>query len=484
MSGYLAAGPAGRRRRLRVPAGIGRTAVSATVLAALVGPFVLAAPAQAAPRNVRESQWYLAPLKVAQAQQITKGAGVVVAVVDSPVYATHPDLTGQVLQGSTTAVDGPANGWAPNDRSAEHGTAMASVIAAKGGDNNHMLGIAPAAKILPVADSAIGGTSNSQTTAKAIRWAVDHGAKVINVSLGHMGASHDYEVAAIRYALDHDVVVVAAVGNTSQGVTEVLSPASIPGVIAVAGTTSAGAAWSGSVHGAAAVIAAPAVQITVALPPVVTASGYSLADGTSAATAMISGVAALVRAKYPQLNAANVINRLIKTAKDAGAPGRDSDFGFGIVQPLEALTANVPTVTANPLGGDTPVASASSTPSVPAVASRDGSGSRRGTMLIGFAVVAGIVVLGAIVLIFVLRAARARRARTYPYPPVPYQQPPTGVVPAPAYRSSHTNAYPPISYGPPGQPGESGYPGSTGPGPSTHWPPGTGTSSGGSDHAG
>src|SRR4051794_10760099 len=123
-----------------------RRVIAATmaVLGGLAGPALWAAPARADP--VRQYQWYLAPLKIAQAQQITRGAGVVVAVVDSPVYAAHRDLSGQLLQGTTTD-GGPANGWGDDSSGNAHGTEVASVIAGKGGGDDHMLGIAPGAKI-------------------------------------------------------------------------------------------------------------------------------------------------------------------------------------------------------------------------------------------------------------------------------------------------------------------------------------------------
>jgi type VII secretion-associated serine protease mycosin len=438
------------------------------VFAAGLAPLMAAAPAQAAPHNVREAQWYLGPYKIAQAQQITRGTGVVVAVVDSPIYVDHPDLAGQVLSGTSTAAGGPADGWGPDDRSVVHGTGMASVIAGKGGDNNHLLGIAPGAKILPVADSAVGGTSDSRTTANAIRWATDHGAKVINVSLGHLGESHDYEVDAIRYAQAHDVVVVAAVGNTAQGVTAPLSPASIPGVVAVSGVGTNGDFWSGSVSGAAVAVAAPAVRMPTAVPPVESASGYDLSDGTSAATALVSGVVALIRAKYPQLDAANVVNRLVRTARDAGTPGRDERFGFGVVQPLEALTADVAPVTANPLGVAAPSASVATTTPAQAATPKDGGGI--GTpILVGVAASLGLLAVLAVVVILVVRGTRTRPPASQPprYPPPGYVPPP-GHAPLPGYAAPPGYGPPLSGYGPPPSDGLAGHPppGS----PVTTWP--------------
>ncbi|WP_433207166.1 S8 family serine peptidase [Dactylosporangium sp. CS-047395] len=390
-----------------------RRLVAVAALAGLLAAAVPPTAAHAAPRNVREAQWYLTPYKIAQVQQITKGAGVTVAVIDSPIYATHADLTGQVEHGGTTAPGGPEDGWGPDAAGVVHGTGVASIIAAKGGSNEHMLGIAPAARILPVANQITGGKSNSETTSQAIRWATDHGAKVINISLGHTGESHQYEQDAIKYALDHDVVVIAGIGNTNLGITEPLVPAGIPGVVAVTGVGNDGKVWSGSVRGAAAVIAAPATQVPVAVPPSQSSSTYGLADGTSVSTAFVSGVAALIRAKYPQLNAANVINRLIRTAKDAGNPGRDADYGFGVVQPLEALTAEVPEVAANPLGG--PVAAPSASTSAQPLAARAPAASKSGVpmvVLAGVAAAAGLLLV--LVLVAVIVIVRARRRPVAP----------------------------------------------------------------------
>ncbi|GAA3453704.1 S8 family serine peptidase [Dactylosporangium matsuzakiense] len=411
---------------------------AAAVAAGLLGSVLTGAPASAA-LDVRAAQWFLGPYKIAQAQQVSKGAGVTVAVIDSPIYATHADLSGQVQKGGTTASGGPADGWGPDDPGVVHGTGVASIIAAKGGSNEHLLGIAPGAKVLPVANSTVTGNSNAQTTADAIKWATDHGAKVINISLGHVGEAHDYEIEAVRYALSHDVVVIAGIGNTTAGIQEPLSPASIPGVVAVAGVDQTGNLWSGSTRGAAAVIAAPATKIPVAVPPSKSPSTYGTADGTSASTAIVSGVAALIRAKYPQLSAANVINRLIRTAKDAGTPGRDGDYGFGVIQPLEALTADIPQVSANPLGGEAPSvpASAGAGPTAAAPAPASGAGVPT-ALVIGGAVAAGLLVVLVVVVLLIVRASRRRR------PAGPAGYPPPG--------------YPPSGYQPPGHPSSAGYP--------------------------
>lgn len=360
-----------------------KAAVLAAVLVAAAAPVLAAQPAWA--ETMRERQWYLKTLDVAAAQKVTAGDGVVVAVLDSGV-GTHPDLDGQVLDG-TSFVGEPGSFRTDNDG---HGSSMAGIIAAKGGSADHLLGIAPKAKILPVRISASGTAIGATNIADGIRWAVDHGAKVINISTGGTVIERTAE-DAVRYALDHDVVVVAGSGNASQfpSGSGVLAPARFPGVVAVSAIDRDGNAWNGAIRGPEVVLTAPGVAI-----PVVSASGggrvvgyYPSSDGTSAATAVVSGAAALIRAKYPQLPAKDVIQRLVATADDAGAPGRDPDYGYGRLNLVKALTADVPAVPANPLLAASPTAGAA-----------DDGGTAGGVNLVLVAAVAGVVVLLVVVL--------------------------------------------------------------------------------------
>jgi len=169
------------------------------------------------------------------------------------------------------------------------------------------------------------------------------------------------------------VVVVACTGNVSAGSpsSEMWYPAREPGVVAVAGLTagaggqgggapapaeggtggSADALWPGSLTGPGTVLSAPAVNLLGARP-----GGYWRVQGTSFAAPLVTATIALVRSRYPDLDAANVVNRVIETARDLGAPGHDDRYGYGEVDPVTALTANVPAVEANPLNPDAPTA--------------------------------------------------------------------------------------------------------------------------------
>src|SRR5262249_11325850 len=150
--------------------------------AATAAPAVWAAAANPGPRG--DDQWYIDILKVRRAHLITRGEGVVVAVVDGGVDASHPELAGQVLPGSGFGIDAAPDGRRDDDTYG-HGTSMAGIIAAREDPRpDPVVGIAPAAKILPV---STGGEADTDEVGRAVRWATDHGADVINLSLGSPG---------------------------------------------------------------------------------------------------------------------------------------------------------------------------------------------------------------------------------------------------------------------------------------------------------
>ncbi|WIN00995.1 type VII secretion-associated serine protease mycosin [Actinoplanes oblitus] len=302
----------------------------------------IAEPASGADQ-VRADEWQLQTLDLADAWTYADGSGITVAVIDSGVDAHHADLAGQVLPG-LDLVDGKGNGGTDE---VGHGTTVSGIIAGRGDDNVGVVGIAPKAKILPVrvldADNRY---DDALIVAKGLRWAVDHGARVVNLSLGGT-ANSPALAAALDYAFAKDVVVVACTGNVSASSSArgVWYPAREPGVIAVAGVERNGTdLWSGSITGPETVVSAPATELVGAKP-----GGYWRVQGTSFAAPMVSGTAALIRSRWPDMPAGEVVNRIIKTAKDRGAPGRDDVFGFGLIDPTGALTATVPAVTNNPL---------------------------------------------------------------------------------------------------------------------------------------
>jgi type VII secretion-associated serine protease mycosin len=302
---------------------------------------VAVSPSAAVADPVRDLQWHLRFLDVTQAHRYSQGAGVLVAVVDSGVDATHPDLAGNVATGTETFPGSErGNGWTDVDG---HGTRMAGLIAAHGhgnGSADGALGIAPRATILPVRDGPIYSAANMPD---GISWATDHGARVISISAGGRDPDHDTQ-EAVKRALAHDIVVVAGAGNLSQHMKNVAYPAAYPGVVAVGGLDRSGNHAPDATTGPELILSAPSVDIdSTAL-----GHGYGINGGTSDATAIVAGAAALVRAKFPNLSAAEVVHRLTATAIDKGPPGRDDQYGYGIVNLVGALTADVRPLPASP----------------------------------------------------------------------------------------------------------------------------------------
>ncbi|MDI6104986.1 type VII secretion-associated serine protease mycosin [Actinoplanes sp. NEAU-A12] len=323
------------------------TAATAAPARPLTGPVSVLTEPSISGDTVRADQWHLNALRLTEAWNYANGAGVTVAVLDSGVDAHHLDLEGQVLPG-LDLVDKQGDG---ESDPVGHGTSVSAFIAGRNDDQAGVVGIAPKAKILPVRvlDNK-NRYDDALIVAKGVRWAVDNGADVINLSLGGSGASATL-AAAIDYAFAKDVVVIACTGNASGTSTQkttnvgVWYPAREPGVIAVGGTERDGEGlWTGSMRGSETVVTAPATDLVGARP-----DGYWRVQGTSFASPMVAGTAALIRSRWPDMPASEVVNRIIRTAQDRGAPGRDAEFGFGLVDPVGALTADVTYAADNPL---------------------------------------------------------------------------------------------------------------------------------------
>jgi type VII secretion-associated serine protease mycosin len=314
-----------------------RTIRSATSFIVLLFSSTLPLPATAVADTIRAQEWIVSALGLAQAHRYTQGNGVVVAVIDTGVDATHKDLRGNVLRGSDFTTGEPT-GAGTTDADG-HGTGMAGLIAGHGhgnGGNDGILGIAPAAKILPIRlvphARASGGSP-----ADAISWAVSHGATVISMSFVE-GSFESGEASAVAAAYQANVVLVAGVGNVNEGARRVEYPAAYPSVVAVAGTDEHGNHSKVSVTGNLITIAAPSDNI----PSTYNNGGYAIGSGTSSSTAIVAGAAALVRSRFPNLTAGEVVNRLTATAIDKGPPGRDDKYGYGLLNLVGALTAKVP----------------------------------------------------------------------------------------------------------------------------------------------
>jgi subtilisin family serine protease len=375
-----------------------------------------AGPVASARRDtVRQQQWHLDALRIPEVQKVTQGAGVIVGLIDGGVYAQHPDLAGQILPGHGF---GPGYGNADgltDIRGDSHGTSMAGIIVAKGGSSAHALGIAPQAKILsvPLVEAAL----TDADLAGAIRYCVDHGAKVINMSFAGQRPQTDILLDAVRYALNHDVVLVAAAGDTENRLQhfppdQILMPAALPGVIAVGSVMKDGSHDPRTVTGPQMALVAPGELIGTTALPAVFSSGYALAGEASASAAIVSGVVALIRARYPQLDAKNVINRLIRTA-GGGGQARNSTVGFGEVNPYAAVFNDVPAVTDWPLGF--PPAQAATSPST-----IGGDRSNAPAWLLpALGMLCLLIVVGAVLIPVLLVSASRRRARARAAQPLP-----------------------------------------------------------------
>ncbi|MFF4786594.1 type VII secretion-associated serine protease mycosin [Streptomyces griseorubiginosus] len=320
-----------------------RAGLLSVLLAASVA---LVPPTAAHADGIRAKQWALDAMHTQQAWQTTKGAGVTVAVLDTGVENDHPDLVGNVLTGKDMIGFGAVRGQRPWAR---HGTAMAGIIAGHGhgvGNDDGVMGIAPEAKILPVRvileddDPARAKARNTRGNALAegIRWAADHGANVINLSLGDDSASAHPEAGeddAVQYALRKGAVVVASAGNGGEKGDHISYPAAYPGVIAATAVDKFGTRASFSTRRWYATVAAPGDDVVIADPDHKYYEGW----GTSAASAFVSGAVALIKAAHPDLTPAQIKRLLEETARNAPAGGRDDSRGFGFVDPAAALKA-------------------------------------------------------------------------------------------------------------------------------------------------
>ncbi|MFF5254391.1 S8 family serine peptidase [Streptomyces leeuwenhoekii] len=304
---------------------------------ALTGALIMATAPAASADQTRRDQWALETLQAESAWKISTGKGVTVAVIDDGVNADHIDLQDNVLPGRDF-VDG---GNATPDAGDDHGTAMASIIAAHGhGANDGVIGLAPEASILPVRDFGTGGPG----LPASIRYAVDNGASIINVSQCFVSSSAQRinEVSsAVEYAVSRDVLVVGGSGN--DGRSEKCYPAASPGALAVGAVTSDGTIWQDSNFGSHVTLVAPGAKIVAAAG---SGNTYRMGTGTSDAAAYVSAAAALLRAKFPDLTAGQIANRLVKTAVLPGSAKTlslpDEKYGYGSIRPLAALTEDIP----------------------------------------------------------------------------------------------------------------------------------------------
>ncbi|MEU4688348.1 S8 family peptidase [Actinoplanes sp. NPDC023714] len=291
---------------------------------------------------LRSQQWGLGKVKATSAWSKSTGAGVTVAVIDTGVDARHPDLAGKVLTGYDV-LKGMAGGTTDGNG---HGTHVAGIIGAVTGNGVGVSGVAPDAKILPIRVFDSTGSGYMSDVAEAVVWAADHGANVINMSIGStakLAALSD----AVTYARNSGVTVVAAAGNERQDGNPTSYPAADAGVIAVAATDSADRYASFSNSGSYVDVAAPGSAIVSTYPTALTGGDYVAMSGTSMAAPQVAGIAALLEAYQPSLTPYAIEQVLKSSAVDLGKAGFDNDYGYGRVDAAAALAAAGQFVTAN-----------------------------------------------------------------------------------------------------------------------------------------
>lgn len=266
----------------------------------------------------------------------TKGdPNMIVAVVDTGVDYTHPDLQERVLLGKDFSFrpgrifnrkdkDGPMDDQG-------HGTHVAGVIGATANNGIGIAGVAPDVKLMAVKVLSAKGGGTSYDVMKGVAFAITNGAKVVNMSLGGT-ATTSVEAQFYQAAVQSGALIVAAAGNEADGLG---FPAAYPGVLSVGATDSGGELARFSNHDATMSVTAPGVGILSTIP----GKMYAKFSGTSMAAPFVSGAAALVWSQHPEWTAQQVKEHLERTATDKGAPGVDSIYGHGEIDIRAALTA-------------------------------------------------------------------------------------------------------------------------------------------------
>ena len=273
-------------------------------------------------------QWYLPDIETPGAWEKSLGLGVVIGLVDSGVDLDHADLADNILPDGWDFGDSDDD---PNDRF-DHGTKVAGVISATQNNGVGISGCAPEAMILPVKISqGSTGSFTDETVAEGIIYAADYGVDIINLSLGWTDDKpHQVVRDAIDYAIEKGIVLVAAAGNNPG---PVWFPANYDGVISVSGTDQEGRN-DRYAFGPELDLVAPGQNIwTTGINNL-----YTSISGTSFSCAIVSGIAALLSSRYPNLTSEQIGDYLIVRADDLGEEGRDSTFGYGKVNARKTLT--------------------------------------------------------------------------------------------------------------------------------------------------
>ncbi|TVL94570.1 hypothetical protein CD790_05500 [Streptomyces sp. SAJ15] len=422
------------------------------VLASLLAVSGAFAPSAAA-QTMRERQWYLDKMQAEKMWKVSTGKGITVAVLDGGVNPSVPELAGKVLKGKNFVE--PEKG-AHRDKDG-HGSAMAMLIAGNGVNNQGIKGLAPGAQILPL---TIFGSTKTETNSvpgmvKAIRYAADSDARILNISVAfnmvQLDDKQEREIEeAAAYAIKRGKLIFAGAGNDGDKGNFISYPAAVNGVVAV-GAYDSEFSWAKfSSYGGYLGLSAPGVDIPIRCGP--DQPGYCHSEGTSQATALASASAALIWAKHPDWTGNQVLRVMIETAGKPDPPLPSRYLGYGSVRPrLNVLEnkGNPGPADVNPLvelnekrssDGKSPSPSASKKPAAPASpgekgeesetvdSSASGSGSDPAESTGRVIGAVGVCVAAFFGVRAVVRRRKAARAQSAPpaagAPPYPYPYPP------------------------------------------------------------
>lgn len=272
-------------------------------------------------------QWALTTIQAFEAWNITTGDEVVIAVLDTGVSTTHPDLEGKVLPGYNAIQN---NHDVEDDNG--HGTAVAGLIAANTNNQQGIAGMCWGCRILPVKVLNARGGGHDASVSRGVRWAVDNGAQIINMSLGGSRESQTLR-EAIEYAFQQGVLIVASSGNERHDGNPINYPAAYPEVIAVGATSMSDTIAGFSNTGDYLLLAAPGVNLWTTTMD----GAYGAPNGTSFASSYVAGTAALVLTLRPDLRHEDVACILQASADDKGPPGKDPEYGWGRLNAFRAV---------------------------------------------------------------------------------------------------------------------------------------------------